>query len=110
MASTTLVNAAKLAARITTTAFDTQINSLLDAALLDMGVAGVEVPDTIDALVETAAITYFLMHFGDPDNYDRLKASYDEQKAQLSTCTGYTDWGGDIPEPTGFEAFLMIEG
>lgn len=110
MASTTLVNAAKLAARITTTAFDTQINSLLDAAMLDMGVAGVEVPETLDALVETAAITYFLMHFGDPDNYDRLKASYDEQKAQLVTCTGYTDWGGDVPEPTGFEAFLMVEG
>ena len=110
MASTALVTSAKLAARITTTAFDTQINSLLDAALLDMGVAGVEVPDTIDALVETAAITYFLMHFGDPDNYDRLKASYDEQKAQLVTCTGYTDWGGDVPEPTGFEAFLMVEG
>ena len=110
MASTTLVNAAKLAARITTTAFDTQINSLLDAAMLDMGVAGVEVPETLDALVETAAITYFLMHFGQPDNYDRLKASYDEQKAQLVTCTGYTDWGGDVPEPTGFEAFLMVEG
>lgn len=107
MASTTLVNAAKLAARITTTAFDTQINSLLDAAMLDMGVAGVEVPETLDALIETAAITYFLMHFGDPDNYDRLKASYDEQKAQLVTCTGYTDWSG-VPETDDDEAFLMI--
>ena len=107
---TTMLASAKMAKRITTTAFDDQITRLLQTAILDMGVAGVEVPDTIDALVETAAITYFLMHFGDPDNYDRLKASYDEQKAQLSTCTGYTDWGGDIPEPTGFEAFLMIEG
>lgn len=93
MADATLVLNAKLAARITTTAFDSQVNNLLDAALLDMGVAGVEVPDTLDALVETAAITYFLMHFGQPDNYDRLKASYDEQKAQLVTATGYTDWG-----------------
>ena len=24
-----------------------------------------------------------------PDDYDRLKRSYDEQKAQLITCTGY---------------------
>lgn len=93
MADATLVLNAKLAARITTTAFDSQVNNLLDAALLDMGVAGVEVPDTLDALVETAAITYFLMHFGQPDNYDRLKASYDEQKAQLVTATDYTDWG-----------------
>lgn len=94
MADSTLVASAKLAARITTDAFDTQISDLLDAAMLDMGVAGVEIPEELDALVRTAAITYFMMHFGQPDEYDRLKKSYDEQKAQLVTCTGYTDWGG----------------
>lgn len=93
MASTALINAAKLAARVTTNVYDQQFNQLLDAAMLDMGVAGVEIPDTLDALVETAAITYVLMHFGQPEEYDRLKASYDEQKAQLVTCTGYTEWG-----------------
>lgn len=95
MANSALVSKAKLAARVTTTAFDTQVSDLLDAALLDLGVAGVEVPDTLDAIVSQAAITYFLMHFGQPDDYDRLKASYDEQKAQLVTCTGYTDWGDE---------------
>lgn len=93
MADATLIAAAKMARRITTNAYDTQIGSLLDAALLDMGVAGVVVPAELDALVQQAAITYFLMNFGDPANYDRLKRSYDEQKAQLSMCTGYTDWG-----------------
>ena len=93
MADTALIAAAKLAGRITTTAFDSQIGRLLDAAVLDLGVAGVEVPEPYDALVEQAAITYFLMHFGAPDEYERLKRSYDEQKAQLATCTGYTDWG-----------------
>jgi hypothetical protein len=33
------------------------------------------------------------MNFGNPDNYDKLKSSYDEQKAQLSMTEGYTDWG-----------------
>lgn len=94
MASTTLIAAAKVAARVSNTAYDLQISNLLDSAMLDMGVAGVEIPETLDALVETAAITYVLMHFGQPDEYDRLKRSYDEQKAQLVTCTGYTDWGG----------------
>lgn len=93
MADSTLITAAKLAARITTTAFDDQVGMLLDAAMLDLGVAGVIVPTTLDALVKQAAITYFLMHFGQPDDYDRLKRSYDEQKAQLATCTGFTDWG-----------------
>ena len=90
-----LINAAKLAKRMTTNAFDQQVEDLLDAALLDLGVAGVVVPDQADALVKQAAITYFLMHFGEPDDADRLKKSYDEQKAQLATCTGYTNWSVD---------------
>ena len=94
MADTALITSAKLAARIKTAAFDSQISSLLDAAALDLGVAGVVVPTSLDALVKQAEITYFLMNFGEPDEYDRLKRSYDEQKAQLATCTGYTDWGG----------------
>lgn len=88
-----LMQAAKTAKRITTDAYDGQIELLLNAAFLDLGVAGVEIPETAGPLVEQAAITYFLLHFGEPDNYDRLKASYDEQKAQLATCTGYTNWG-----------------
>lgn len=94
MADSALISSAKLAARITTTAFDSQVSDLLDAAVLDLGLAGVEVPEQIDALVKQAEITYFLLHFGQPDEYDRLKRSYDEQKAQLSMATGYTDWGG----------------
>ena len=92
MASSNLIAAAQLAKRMTTNAFDSQVSDLLDAALLDLGVAGVVVPSPADVLVNQAAITYFLMNFGEPDNYDRLKKSYDEQKAQLVTCTGYTDW------------------
>lgn len=89
-----LINAAKLAKRMSTNAYDSQVESLLNAAMLDLGVAGVETGGFADALVRQAAITYFLMHFGEPENYDKLKASYDEQKAQLASCTGYTDWLG----------------
>lgn len=93
MVDSALVTAAKLAARIKTSAFDDQIVTLLNAAVLDLGVAGVEVPEALDAIVTQACITYFMMNFGEPDQYDRLKKSYDEQKAQLATCTGYTEWG-----------------
>lgn len=97
MADTALITKTKLALRITTDAFDSQISDLLDAAFLDMGVAGVIVPSELTALVQVAAQTYVAMRFGAPDEYTRLKRSYDEQKAQLSTCTGYTDWlnGGE---------------
>lgn len=80
------------ALRLTTNAYDEELQSLQQAALLDLQIAGV-VTESGDALIERAVITYVRMHFGTPDDYDRLKASYDEQKAQLSMATGYTDWG-----------------
>lgn len=82
----------KLALRITTNAYDSELNGLIAAAKLDLGIAGVNVPETLDDIVELAIITYCKVHFGEPDDYDRLKASYDEQKAQLSMATGYTTW------------------
>ena len=92
MVDQSLIYSAKMAARITTDFYDVEVERLLNAAMLDLGVAGVVIPSELDDLVSQAAITYFLMNFGQPDNYDRLKASYDEQKAQLSTKTGYTRW------------------
>ncbi len=86
-----LVDKAKMALRVTTTAFDSEIEDLITAAEADLGIAGVELSD-IDAITTRAIITYVKMHFGEPDEYDRLKASYDEQKAQLSMATGYTVW------------------
>ena len=91
--STALIEAAKQARRINTNAYNKQIHFLLESALMDLGVAGVEIPEKIDPLVSQAAITYFLMHFGKADNFDQLERSYKEQKAQLSMLDGYTDWG-----------------
>lgn len=82
----------KLALRISTKKYDSELNDLIDAAKIDLGIAGVEVPETLDTLVSKAIITYCKMSFGLPEDYDRLKRSYDEQKAQMSNATGYTDW------------------
>lgn len=82
----------KNALRIQTNAFDVEITMLIQAAQLDMGIAGVTLPTELDSVVKMAIITYVKMNFGEPDEYDRLKASYDEQKAQLSMATGYTTW------------------
>ena len=87
-----LIDDTRLALRLTTTAYDNELNRLIKAAKLDLGIAGVTLPDTLDDLCNTAIITYVMTNFGEPDNYDRLKASYDEQKAQLSMATGYTTW------------------
>lgn len=87
-----LIDNVRLALRITTTAFDNELTDLISAARIDLGIAGVALPTELDAICELAIITYCKCHFGEPDNYDRLKASYDEQKAQLSMATGYTNW------------------
>lgn len=87
-----ILSAVKMALRISTNAFDMQLQDLVEAAKIDLGIAGVVLPSTMDAIVRTAIITYVQLHFGQPDDYDRLKRSYDEQKAQLSTATGYTIW------------------
>ena len=85
----------KLALRITTTAFDGEIEDLISAALADLGIAGVITEEQDDPLITRAVITFCKANFGESDEYDRLKAAYDEQKAQLQMATGYTDWGED---------------
>lgn len=75
-------------------AMEQELSDLIEAAKQDLGIAGVVLPDTIDALTTKAIITYCKMSFGLPEDYDKLKKSYDEQKAQMSNATGYTDWGG----------------
>lgn len=88
-----MLNKVKLALRITTNAYDDELTDLIEAAKADLGIAGVVIPETLDAIVSRAIVTYCKVHFGSPDDFDRLKASYDEQKAQLTMATGYTDWG-----------------
>lgn len=88
-----IIDKVKTALRVSTTAYDDEIQDLIDAAQIDLQIAGVIVPGSLDPIVTRAIITYCKMSFGIPDDYDRLKASYDEQKAQLSTATGWTDWG-----------------
>ena len=83
----------KMALRIKTNAYDDELTDLIAAAKQDLGIAGVVLPDTIDEVCSRAIITYCQLNFGICDDAERLKRSYDEQKAQLVTATGYTNWG-----------------
>lgn len=99
----------RLALRISTTAYDAELAALLESAAKDLEIAGVIIQGVVafstddgvvtdectvaDPLVCRALVTYVRAHFGSPDDYDRVKASYDEQKAQLMAADGYTDFG-----------------
>lgn len=95
--STTLAKI-RTSLRIVTTSFDEELSDLAEAGLADLGIAGVDGTNAVitDALVLRAVTTYCRVNFGEPDDYDRLKASYDEQKAQLMTATGWTVWPEEV--------------
>ena len=88
----TILEAVKIALRIATDAFDDELTDLIEAGQADLRLAGIINLDTGDPLVRRAVITYCRLNFGQPDDYDRLKASYDEQKRQMGMATGYTRW------------------
>lgn len=83
-----MLNEVKLALRITTNAYDSELQDLIDAAIADIGIIDVDASQP-DALLLQAIKTYVRLNFGSPSDYDRLKRSYDEQKKQLQTATGY---------------------
>lgn len=102
---TTLLSKAKTALRISpsNTAFDDEIKDILNAGYEDLaktagiamdGFATVSLNEdpvevTFDPLLLRAVLTYTRMEFGEPSDYERLRASYWNQKAQLQSCTGY---------------------
>lgn len=88
-----MLNKVKLALGVVTNDYDDELGSLIEAAKLDLGIAGILLQNTLDAIVERAIITYCKLNFlGLSDGeYDRLKRSYDEQKMQLRTNSAYKE-------------------
>lgn len=86
----------KMALGLTINSFDTELEDLISAAKLDLDIAGVELPQELDAIASRAIVSYCAYHFelehGDGIKAERFKVAYDEQKAQLSMATGYTAW------------------
>lgn len=91
-----MLDLTKNAMRITVKGYDDVIEMLIDAAIADLGIVDVTVEnETDDPLLKQAIITYVRMNFGTPEDYEDLKKSYDEQKAQLISNSNYglKDWG-----------------
>ena len=87
-----MLDLVKMSLRIFTDAYDDELMMLIKAAKDDLRIAGVVNFVECEAAVNKAVVTYCKLHFGMPNDADRLQKSYDEQKAQLATHTGNTDW------------------
>lgn len=87
-----LLSDAKLALRITSTAYDDEVSSLISAAIDDLKGAGVtgEAAGAESPLVHRAIMTYVKANFGwGNEDYDRLMKAYDMQKIHLTLDTDY---------------------
>ena len=92
-----LLPKAKKALRIAedNTEFDAEIRDILAAACSDLeqtagiDMSGCYLDGECDALILRAVLTYARLQFGEPSDYDRLRTSYHNQKAQLQSCSGY---------------------
>jgi len=86
----------KLALRVTTTDFDTEIQSLIDAAVADLTLAGVaaeKAQSTTDPLIKRAVVTYCKAHFGyDNPDADRLMEAYNLLKQHLTLAEDYNSY------------------
>ena len=91
----------KAVLRIAVNDYDAEINRLMQAAFADLGIVNIKpellTGEDVEPLIERAVMTYCKMNFGylSSDQYQKFKASYDEQKAQLLMSSAYTDGWGD---------------
>ena len=92
-----MLNQVKLALRISTNAFDSEIQNLIDAAILEMNKLGVtaSTDDTTDPQIISAVVAYCKWLFGESDEADRWRDIYHIKLGQLKAMSGYTDWGGE---------------
>jgi uncharacterized phage protein (predicted DNA packaging) len=90
----TLLAAVRLALRITSTAYDDEIQDLIEAARSDLKTAGVSAvcvdATDPDALVKRAIVTYSKAAFGmDNPDADRYMAAYESLKVHLALSAEY---------------------
>ena len=90
-----LLDDVKTVCRVTSTAFDNELTDLINSAFADMGITDINpellTETDIEPLVKRAVLTYCKINFGEVEDgkYDRLKASYDEQKSQMLMSSAY---------------------
>lgn len=82
----------KLALDITADTYDSELTNLINAALLDLGIAGLVDIDETDALIILAVVTFCKMHFKTPENFDRLAATYHSLKSTLGVVSAYSSF------------------
>lgn len=82
----------KSAVRITNNRLDQEVQDTMDAALLDLGTAGVVAVD--DALVDAAVRQYLRWQFNYMGKGEQYQRAYNDLKSALSLIPEYNGGGG----------------
>ena len=98
---TSLLADAKLRLRLHINSFDDEIKDLILAAVKDLirhnaaqpsQFSDITSDNPFDPLIKRAIMTYVRAFFGTPEDPERLKQDYEDQKAMLMMTSGYTNW------------------
>lgn len=85
-----MLNDIKTSLRINNTVFDNEVNDLIEAAKIDLGISGVNKITDIDPLIKRAITLYVKANFGwDNPDAERLQQSYVMLKQHLALSGGY---------------------
>lgn len=85
-----MLESIKMALRIKSSAFNDEINDLIEEAKLDLKTSGVIVIDDTDPLIKKAIKTYCKANFGlDNKDSEKYQNAYESIKNKLALCGDY---------------------
>ncbi len=85
-----MLESIRLALRIKSSAFDSEINDLIESAKSDLKMSGIVNLIETDPLIIQAIKTYCKANFGlDNKDSEKYQSSYDSLKQHLSLCGDY---------------------
>jgi hypothetical protein len=84
-----MIEAVKLALRLTSPAFDDEITDLIEACKIDLQLAGIVKIKDSDPLIKRAVTLYAKAYFGFVEDGEKYKQSYDSLKISLCLAGDY---------------------
>lgn len=89
-----LLQDAKIWLRKSGTSLDKEIIQTIEAAFLDLSIAGIKKIDAGDALIKQAVKLYIKAQFGYNEESAKFEAAYEHVKKAMASCSDYTEVAG----------------
>ena len=91
-----MLDKVKLALRLSGTALDGEVSDLINAAIADLRLVGINIPAEAGSssktpLLDRAVVLYAKAEFGFNDDAERYRNAYDYLKCALSLTADYTE-------------------